>query len=345
MKPIKLIALLGAFSSIAAHGAYTDPVGYTTATISAAFDASTPKNNVIAPDLQIVADWAGTISSISGDALTLSGTLTDGKYDATDLAPGSVQYAYYVQTADGYWAHVVSNDTTSVTVESGFGANFAPAESVSIHRHITINDYFGPNNETGLKDDSVTFSTLVADNIILIDEVNGGTITVFANNSLGGTWTTSAFAEAGGIPIYPNQALQVLRRGTTDLPVVFAGGVEITGRQFTVTTGAQVRPFTWPVAVKLDDLNLYTGNPATGVAGTATGTLSEADVVNVIVDGAINSYVYVEIDFGLGIGWYTTDFTARAPDLPAGAGLIINRTNSVNNSPFVWDIPAVVVAP
>jgi hypothetical protein len=346
MKPITSFALLAAIAATigAANAAATDPVGYTTTTIYGAFGPGSPKNNVIAPDLENPATWAGTVSSVTGDQVVLTGAaFTAGAYNSSSFTFGTA-YNYFIETADGYWAHVVSNDGTSVTVEAGAGVNFAVGEAVTIHKNVTIAQYFGANNETGLLGDSVNYDPAAADNIVLIDEVNGTTVTVFANNINGGTWTTGDYDEAANLPIYPDQAVQVLRRGTGNLNLVLSGQVDVNGRQVGVSSGAQVRPYATPVDITLNDLNLYTGNVATGVAGTDSGDAGQADVVSVIVNGVVNQYVYSTIDLGSGVGWYTADFSAPAPVLPAGAGLIVNRTNPTNNSPFVWALPAVEVA-
>jgi len=346
MKPIISFALLAAIASIGAAGAAsTDPVGYTTTAISGAFGVGSPKNNVIAPDLQNPAVFAGTVASVAGNVVTLTGAaLTPAAYNPSNFTFG-IAYNYFIETSDGYWAHIVSNDATSVTLEAGVAANFTALEAVKIHKNVTIAQYFGANNETGLLGDSTTYDPGKADNIILIDEVNATTVTVFANNINSGTWTTSDFDEAANLPIYPDQAVQVLRRGVGNVSLVFSGEVDTNGRQIGISTGVQVRPYTVPVETNLNDLGLYTGNVATGVAGTDSGDLGQADTVNVIVNGVVSQYVYSTIDLGSGIGWYTSDFSAPAPDLPAGAGLIVNRTNPTNNAPFVWSVPAATVAP
>jgi hypothetical protein len=350
MKPIIPFALLGAFFAVgAAKAVSTKPVGYTSATIYAAFGPSSPKTNVVAPDLQNPASWAGTVASVSGDTITLtSAALTPGAFNeiSGSFSLGTV-YAYFIETADGYWAQIVSNDATSVTIESGAASNFSNGESVTIHRHVTIGDYFGAANETGLTADSGGDPGL-ADNIILIDEVNSSSILVFAAPGLLGpssTWITDGFEEAGSIPIYPDQGLQVVRRGSTNLTVVHDGEVDTNGRQIQVTSGIQIRPYVLPVDTTLADLDLYTGDEATGIADDdGSVDIAQADNVQVLVDGVTNTYFYSTVDLGSGPGWYDDGFLP-APVLPAGAGLIINRNNPRNASPFVWVNPAPVIAP
>jgi hypothetical protein len=350
MKPIIPFALLGALLAVgAADAVATKPVGYTSATIYGAFGPSSPKTNVVAPDLQNSASWAGTVASVAGDTITLtSAALTPNAYNqiSASFSFGTV-YAYFIETADGYWAQIVSNDATSVTVEAGAGSQFTNGEAVTIHRHITISDYFGAANETGLTADAGG-DPGAADNIILIDEVNSSSILVFAAPGLLGptsTWTTDGFEEAGSIPIYPDQGLQVVRRGLGNVTVVLDGEVDTNGRQIQVTSGIQIRPYVIPVATTLGALNLHTGNDATGLGNDAGSVdIGQADTVQVLVDGVTNTYFYSTVDLGSGAGWYDDGFVA-APALPAGAGLIVNRNNPRNASPFVWVNPAPTIAP
>jgi hypothetical protein len=270
--------------------------------------------------------------------------LTAGAFNAPSFS--FTAYSYFIETADGYWAQIVSNTATSVTLETGAGANFSPLEAVSIHRHVTIADIFGAANETGLLADAGG-DTGAADNIILIDEVNGGTLTIIASNAIGGTWITDAFEEAASIPVYPDQGLQVLRRGLTNLTVVLDGEVDTNGRQIGITTGVQIRPQVIPVPTSLTDLDLFTGSNATGVVPSTTGDTSEADIVTVLAAGTPTNYFYSTIDLsGDGPGWYDDGLAfAGTTPLPAGAGLIINRSNPTTSAPFVWINPAPTIAP
>jgi hypothetical protein len=345
MKPITSFALLAAIASIgAASAAATDPVGYTTTTIYGAFGPGSPKNNVIAPDLQNSASWAGTVASVAGDTVTLTdAALTAGAFNAPTFS--FTAYSYFVETADGYWANIVSNTATDITLEAGAAANFTAGEAVTIRRHVTIADYFGANNETGLLADPAGDSG-TADNIILIDEVNGGTLTVMASDALGGTWITDAFEDAATVPIYPDQGVQVLRRAVGNLSLVHDGEVDVNGRQVGVNTGVQIRPQVIPSGTTLTDLDLYTGDNATGVVASATGDTSEADLITVLVDGNPSNYFYATVDLGGGEGWYDDSLNFVGDTvLPAGAGLIINRANPTNSSPFVWMNPAPTIAP
>jgi hypothetical protein len=333
--PYSFLAAAAACGMALGQTAYTTPVGYTTSTVYAAFGAGSPKNNVVAPNLQNSASWAGSVGSISGDVLTLSdASLQAAAYNeiSTNFSLGTV-YAYFIETSDGYWAQIVSNSATTVTVEAGAGANFTAGEAVKIRKHVTIASYFGANNEAGLLPNN-DGDPGEADNITIIDEVNSSSILVFPSNLLGGSWITDAFEEAANIPIYPDQGLQVLRRGLTDVVFTSSGEVNVTGRQIGITSGIQIRPTARPVDGTIGDLGLYTGVDSTGLADDG-GTVdpAEADTVQVLVNGNTITYFYSTVDLGAGPGWYDDGF-APAENLPAGAALIINRTNPRNSGSF-----------
>jgi len=333
----------GAFAT----SAVTDPVGYVTTAISAAFSPTSPKNNVIAPILVNPTEWAGTVASVVGNKVNLTSAAlpTSPGYNASQLTFSFTAYAYYIETADGYWAQIVSNDATSVTLLTGAAVNFDVNEAVRIRRHLNISDYFGATNSAGLLANAGG-DTGAADNIIIIDEVNGGTQTVIASSALGGNWITDGFEDAQKLPIYPNQGVQVLRRGATNLSLVHTATVDVLPRQNTVTTGIQIRPYAIPTDTTLTALTLYSGNPATGVVGSSTGDTAQADIITILSNGIPTNYFYSTIDLGGGVGWYDDGLAfAGSTTIPAGSGLIINRANPTNSSPFTWVKPAPTIAP
>jgi hypothetical protein len=356
MKPIIPFALLGALLAVgAADAAATTPVGYTTNLIKAAFSPTSAKNNFISLPLVNSAAWTGTVTSVAGDVVTLSAgasPLVAGAYNNIDASfPGTDVYAYYLEAADGFWTHIDTNATGSVTVEVGSGASFTNGESVTIRRHRTISDIFGATNAAGLLGDAGGDSNN-ADNITIIDEVNGGTVGIIVAPGVvvGALYIDSSFQDADDYPVYPDQGLQVLRRGATDLTVTVTGEVHNRPTQIGINTGFQIRPVVLPVPVSLGELNLYTGNIATGLKGTALGDLNDADGLSVVVDGVPTVYFYSTVDFdaapGDQIGWYDDSFNyVNDVDLPAGAALNISRNNAVNSAPFTWVNPAPTIAP
>ena len=56
--------------------------------------------------------------------------------------------------------------------------------------------------------------------------------------------------------------------------------------------------------------------------------------------------MYLLVCWFVVVGWYDDGLSfAGDVNLPAGVGLIINRSNPTNSNAFVWVKPATVVAP
>ena len=99
-----------------------------------------------------------------------------------------------------------------------------------------------------------------------------------------------------------------------------------------------------PITVALKDLGLYTGNVATGLAGSSSGDLNEADKLSIVVNGVSTSYFYSSIDLGGGIGWYNDAYEyVNNTALPAGAAINVTRNNPTNSAPFIWVSPAPII--
>jgi len=87
----------------------------------------------------------------------------------------------------------------------------------------------------------------------------------------------------------------------------------------------------------LNTLNLYTGNPATGIASGLNLTVSD-NLLVVRPDGTTASYFYFKNNKGQE-GWLDSLFNpAGNTPVPAGSAFFIKR-QPVNGS-FVWTIPA-----
>ncbi|WP_367870458.1 hypothetical protein [Luteolibacter sp. Populi] len=340
MKPIISFALLAAIATIGSAGAAaTDPVGYNTTTLYGANTLGARKNNVIGPQLENAPVWTGTVASVSGDSLTLtSAALTVGAYNKVTFDLG--RYTFCIEAADGTWAHVDSNNATSVTLEPGMGSQFVAGDQVSIRPHLTVAGIFGAANETGLLANNDGDGS-VADNIILVDEQYGGNIIILPSNAVGGQYITDGFAAADNFPIYPDQGIQVSRYSTGNLSLVLDGSVDVNGRQNGVPTGFSIRPVGNPVDFALGDLNLIGPTPATGLVGAAGGDASTGDTVNLLINGSTSVYFYSAEDLGSGPGWYDDSFGfADDTVIPAGLALLVYRSNPTNSSPFTWAVPA-----
>ncbi len=316
----------------------SEPLGYTTTNLSGSFANGSRKNNFVSPSLVNPVSWRGTVASIAGEEVVLSGAaLTAGAFNATSLTP--LRYAYYVQTGDGFWSHIVSNTNGALTLPPGTAAQLTAGEAVTIRRHITITDYLG-NNEVGLRS-SATGVVSQADRVLIANPDGSGNTTIIASSANGGVWITENFEDAANFPIYPDQGVQISRTLPGDLTLETTGRVETTERQIQVNAGTNIVPVVSPVATTLAKLGLHTGDAATGVVGNAEGISSRADTVSVTIDGVTSIYFYSTADLGGGAGWYDEGLVfSDNKVIPAGASIVIKRKNPVNAAPFIWKSPA-----
>ena len=343
MKIPTLPLLLGALA--AQNAAYADPVavsseplGYSTTTLSGSYENGSRKINFVSPSLVNPVSWRGTVASIAGDQVNLTGpSITADAFGAT-LTP-SVRYAYYLQTQDGFWSHIVSNTTGALILPAGKASQLTQGEAIVIRRHITITDYLG-NNEVGLRS-SATGVVSQADRIVIVNPDGSGNTTIIPSSVNGGTWVTEGLTEASNFPIYPDQGVQISRTLPAELTLKNVGRVEVGGRQIQVNGGTNIVPVVSPVDTTVAALALHTGDAATGVVGNAQGIISRADTVSVTVDGITSIYFYSTVNLGGGVGWYNDALEfSDARVIPAGASVVIKRKNPVNAAPFIWKSPA-----
>jgi hypothetical protein len=204
-----------------------------------------------------------------------------------------------------------------------------------VRKHCTIASIFGANNEAGLKS-GLNLST--TDNILLVIPETQVVTTVFYYDD--GTfhgWFDAAFNSADNLIVYPEQAIMVLRRVATDLNVFLAGPVKLGSAVVTVDVGNNlVGTLKSATALTLSALNLYTGDPATGLASGLN--LSASDNLMVLrPDGSVATYFFYNDSSYQ--GWFDASFTpADAVPIAPGTGFFIRRR--APNAAFNWTIPA-----
>jgi len=337
MKNLLPFALAAAFCAAPAFGqATSDPVGYYTTDIGAGFSATSASTTLIAPNLEQATSFSGVIESISDDQVVLTGAaFTDSEFFQPAI-PGV--FSHFIEASvGGYWSQITANDTNSVTLTAGDAANLSVGETVTIKAHATVISYFGAGEDLN---SSLSGNSAEADNIVIIDEINGGTVTIFRSPGiLGGTETyvTTLFAAADDYPIYPNQGIQFQRLGDAT-SFITSGAVDINGREIQVNPGINVRPIAFPIDVTLDTINLQNDNALTSVRTSPDGDSSNADLVTVLTAGIGTDFFFSDIDLGSGPGWYSTAFVASGDTLiPAGSSVVINRGGS---AAFTWSIPS-----
>ena len=184
MKLIHSIALLGAFSTIAAQGAYTDPVGF--------YDvAGKAGGNLVVPSLVEAAAFSGAITASTSTTMTVgAGAFTGGAFDAGVSFP-----THYVEIASGpntgVAVDITSNTDSVLTLSDDISAlSLVGTESIVVRPHVTLKGALsgGEASFAGFSD-SATFYT------------SGGIVTYFWT---GTDWSTDFSTPDGNLrPVSP----------------------------------------------------------------------------------------------------------------------------------------------
>ena len=146
IKNLNIIGLVAAFSvaalsSATAQDVSSTPVGYVTITING--NGYTAVTN----PLQNAVVYSGTASSVAGDTITTSFSLTADEVAATDAEGNS---AYYVQTASGAIYDVTANTDSTITVSSDVSSLISADDAISVKKYTTLGDIFSTDNAFGL---------------------------------------------------------------------------------------------------------------------------------------------------------------------------------------------------
>jgi hypothetical protein len=276
--------------------------------------------------------YAGTVSSLQNTALTD----TNANWTTSEFGSGGVPA--YAEFDNGSMVDIASSASTSKSLSlAGSLAGMASSgDAYRIRAHFTVASLFGTNNETGLKSGG---NTAQADNIMVLIPQTQQTLTIFYyDDGVNHGWLTADYTPADKLVIYPEQGLLVRRVVSGDRNLYLCGPVK------TGVTMAPVQPGYNLVGtlkslspLNLSGLNLYTGNPVTGLA--SGGNTADSDTLLVVQpDGTTATYFYYKDSFG-NEGWLDANynFSAAVP-IKAGSAFFIHRLPA--NSGFNWTIPA-----
>jgi uncharacterized protein (TIGR02597 family) len=263
MKPyIPYSLILAAASCGMAFGAataYTTPVGYVSLGNAGAVPANT--DMPVAIPLERPSEWAGTVASVSGNDIILTGTtgFTDGQWvNATTpyvakIGNGAQSGLIAMITANATVAGV-STLTVSLQNAADTLTGIVAGNSISIRKAWTVKSFFAGNTlpdycEFGLWEG--------ASGIDLAPNP------VYYNYA--GNWYDSNDADANNIVIYPNEGFRL--RNTTATPI---SGLVVSGEVPTASSRVFVKGNTTqqdsrisyfsPVPEKLGDANIGAGD-------------------------------------------------------------------------------------
>jgi hypothetical protein len=275
--------------------------------------------------------YAGTVSSLQNTALTD----TNASWSASEFGNGGI--AAYAEFNNGAMADIASVPTSkSLSMAGSLNGVASPGDAYRIRGQFTIASLFGTNNETGLQSGG---NTAQADNVMVLIPQTQQTLTIFYyDDGVNRGWLTADYTPADSMVIYPEEGLLVRRVAAGDRDVYLCGPIK------TGVTVAPVQPgYNLVGTLKslspepLSALNLYTGDPTTGLA--SGGNTVDSDTLLVVQpDGTTATYFYYKDNQG-NEGWLDANYNLSANVLiNAGTSLFIHRHPT---SPgFNWLIPA-----
>ena len=281
-------------------------------------------------------EYAGTITSAQGAALTdTNSPWTNGQFGTN----GTIAYAEF-----NNGSMVDINDTVAATNTLLLAGSLSGIASVGdayrIRAHSTISTLFGTNNQAGLVPGP---NPAQADNVLLWVPQTQSLLTLFyysnsASTTFEGWVRADTFSPDTNEVILPQQGLMVRRIITNSTSLFQAGPIKSTATVASVLPGYDLLgTLKSSTSVTLSNLNLYTGNLSTGVAGGLNPSLSD-NLLVVSPDGSVTTYFYYNNDTNVYQGWLNATAFSVANDIPIppGSAFFLNRQLG---SAFNWSIP------
>jgi uncharacterized protein (TIGR02597 family) len=283
------------------------PVGF----LQVTFPAS--KTSSLSIPLQKNPTAVGPVTAVG------AGTLSDSNASWTSGQFSSVTKPYFLKivsgSAAGRYFLITANSANQLTVDTR-GANLSTIVAVSNHYQViqarTLGQLFGTTSVPFLTHTDPT----LADNLKLW---SGSAWEVYYHN--GTSWMRKGKTGSyNDTVIYPDEGVQVVRRGTTPLTIAIAGEASMLAEKTEAvgpaTTFAANR---YPVNVSLKNLGLL--NLPNWMSGA---TASEADRVQINENGTWVSYWYTGTNWKKGGSSLSQDNATVA----AGTGYLILRRSS-----------------
>ena len=274
--------------------------------------------------------YAGAVSSLTGlNLVDANAVWAEEQFNGTNGV-------HYVEFDSGIMADVVRTAGAVKTLVLAGTLPVAPVvgSGYRIHKHFTIADVFGKNNEAGLTPGS---NGNEADNVILHVAQTQETLTLFYSNFPNFTgWYQDDYSPAGNLVVYPEQGLMVRSKSARDTTLLLHGLARKTPTVVPVFVGYNlVGTLNAVGSRKLSELNLYTGNPNTGLAAGSNPAAAD-NLVLINPDSTTVTYFYS--NFQGFEGWFDSAFrSASNVSIAAGAAFYIQRKQP--RGLFFWTLP------
>jgi hypothetical protein len=276
---------------------------------------------------------------VAGGVVTALGAnnLTDANANWSSGQFNGANGPYYVEFASGLAADIVNTDAVNhaLVLPGDIRSVVSVGVTYRIRKHMTLAEVFGPHNEAGLLAGN---NSAKADDVYLYDTDAQSTQTYFYCNVAGfqGWYRAGDSQPTNNVIIYPEQGIIVERKSASNLTRYLSGVCKPGPSVVPIVPGVNsLGTLKVLKSLRLDQLNLYTGDPLTGLAGGRTA--AKAD--NLVIPGQNGSttYYYCNV-FGFE-GWYQAGGNSPVTvAIPPGSVFFIVRNPP--NPPFNWIIPA-----
>jgi hypothetical protein len=329
MKTPKIICTVAAlaFSITASQAVETDPVGFVTVTVPANSDA------ILAVPLNRTSEFKGTISSISGNTVTVSGTpgwtTNQFAYNGPNDAGTDQLKTYAMQiasvTKEGLTCSITLSGTNTLTVTIPTGEDLTGINAGASGDQIDVLPYWTPA--------SLINSAIPQDSQILqfkgsITGVNVPSDNVFYYDS--GAWYDDGFAEANTNPLDFGSAFIFRNGGSAATTISMVGVVPMTKHRLRIKV---------PSSTVDQDIAIGFSSPVPTAIGSVGLNFTEDDQLLVFNNSAAGqnkpaSAVYYYVN---GDGWVDDSFAPVGTSmmLQPGQGYIF-RKKAAGNSTYLW---------
>jgi uncharacterized protein (TIGR02597 family) len=327
------LLIIPAESLLAQSFGKTDPVGRIKLSVVGATDGASYAYSFRALSLTRAIQYQGSAETIGAT------TITDSQATWTTDQFNGPNGAHYIEITSGsatgltYDIQATNPETQTLTLNQNLPAGLTVPIKFKIRKHWTIGSVFGPANESGLGGGNVT----TADQVLIFNGVGYDTY-YYQTSGIGGVgWRKAgdAVTDAAGSVLYPEDGLLIKRKHAGDVKVPLLGVVKSGQTTIPILAGTNLVGNVYAAPLTLADSGLYTGDPATGMAG---GNVTTADQLLLWNGIGYDTYFYQTSGIG-GTGWRKAGdavSNASAAVIPVGTSMILKRKAATG---FNWVIP------
>ncbi len=279
--------------------------------------------------------YGGIVSSVGiGTVTDTNSTWNNGEFDGGNGL-------HYVEFDSGLTVDIVATDsgTNTLTLEGDVTGLVGPGDGFSIHKHFTIDEILGANDEAGLEPGP---NASAADNVFVHVPETQTTHTLFYSNVVGfeGWYFADAVTPAGDLVVPPAHGMIVRRKVAGDTAVCVAGVMKEGPKQLAIYEGFNiVSTMKLVTDLELSQTNLDTFNSATGVQPGPNPSSDPDNTDNLLFlnpDGSLDRHFLS--NFPGFTGWFTSTFVAADDTvIPANQPFYVLRRTG--NGTMNWSIP------